>query len=194
MAVHIANANPANVNLLRGFPEGFNTMAFALFRVPTIVATYTLLMGEAPKLFPKLRWGIIEASAQWVPWIHHEVARRYEARGLPIPEDMFGERQIYVTCQTDDDIPYVLKYAGPNSIVIGNRLRPHRPIQRDRRHLHLPRDGRHRRRYPRAHPLPQPKGRSTTCRTSRRGMLGCAHAVTTKRSGGIYLASKVANE
>ena len=119
VAVHIANANPANVNLLRGFPEGFNTMAFALFRVPTIVATYTLLMGEAPKLFPKLRWGIIEASAQWVPWIHHEVARRYEARGLPVPEDMFGERQIYVTCQTDDDIPYVLKYAGPNSIVIG---------------------------------------------------------------------------
>ena len=32
---------------------------------------------------------------------------------------MFGERQIYVTCQTDDDIPYVLKYAGQNSIVIG---------------------------------------------------------------------------
>ena len=119
VAVHIANANPANVNLLRGFPEGFNTMAFALFRVPTVVATYTLLMGETPKLFPKLRWGIIEASAQWVPWVHHEVVRRYEARGLPIPEDLWGERKIYVTCQTDDDIPYVLKYAGPNSIVIG---------------------------------------------------------------------------
>jgi predicted TIM-barrel fold metal-dependent hydrolase len=30
------------------------------------------------------------------------------------------ENRIYVACQTDDDLPYILKYSGPDNIVIGS--------------------------------------------------------------------------
>ena len=90
-----------------------------MFRVPTVVCCYLLLMSERPRVFPKLRWGFIEASAQWVPWVYHEVARRYQGQGRQLPEDVFHELNIYVTCQTDDDLPYILKYSGEHSLVIG---------------------------------------------------------------------------
>jgi predicted TIM-barrel fold metal-dependent hydrolase len=106
-------------DLLRYLPGTFRTNGFALFRAPTVVACFTLLMSDLPRLFPTLRWGFIEASAQWVPWIYHEAARRYQAEGRTFPEDVFGAYQIYVTCQTDDDLPWILNYAGEHSLVIG---------------------------------------------------------------------------
>ena len=33
--------------------------------------------------------------------------------------DPFGDANIYVTCQTDDDLPYVLQHSGTRSLVIG---------------------------------------------------------------------------
>jgi predicted TIM-barrel fold metal-dependent hydrolase len=119
IAVHIANGNPANCDLLRFFPGTQRLNGFALFRAPTVLACFLLLMSELPQVFPTLRWGFIEAAAQWVPWIHNEAARRYEAEGRPFPQDVFQAYKIFVTCQTDDDLPWVLKYAGEHSLVIG---------------------------------------------------------------------------
>ena len=78
-----------------------------------------LLMSELPHVFPTLRWGFIEASSQWVPWIYHEARNRYKTAGREFPDDIFGEYKIYVTCETHDDLPWVLKYAGERSLVIG---------------------------------------------------------------------------
>src|SRR5919106_5802677 len=115
IAVHIANGNPLNADLYRLCPAG----RFAQFRIPTVAACFGLLMSEVPRHFPRLRWGFIEASAQWVPWLYKEAAIRYQAGGRTFPQDVFDEYQIFVTCQTNDDIPYILKYSGENSLVIG---------------------------------------------------------------------------
>lgn len=32
---------------------------------------------------------------------------------------MMREKRLYVACQTDDDLPYILKYSGEDNIVIG---------------------------------------------------------------------------
>ena len=76
-------------------------------------------MSEVPKVFPKLRWGFIEASAQWVPWIDREAAIRYRAAGRSFPENVFEAYSIFVTCQTNDDVPYIVRYSGENRLVIG---------------------------------------------------------------------------
>jgi predicted TIM-barrel fold metal-dependent hydrolase len=34
-------------------------------------------------------------------------------------EDVLRRNRIYVACQTDDDLPYVLKYSGEDQLVIG---------------------------------------------------------------------------
>jgi uncharacterized protein len=121
IAIHIANANPANCDLWRTAPgaEGLFASGFQIFRGPTVVACHVLLMSELPHVFPTLRWGFIEASSQWVPWIYHEARNRYKTAGREFPEDIFGAYKIYVTCETHDDLPWILKYAGERSLVIG---------------------------------------------------------------------------
>jgi len=48
------------------------------------------------------------------------VARRYEKRGERLSPDLMRDYRLYVACQTDDDLPYVLKYAGEDNLVIGS--------------------------------------------------------------------------
>jgi predicted TIM-barrel fold metal-dependent hydrolase len=117
IAVHIANGNPWLCDTYRSPYDPAST--FAMFRAPTVVACHSLIMSEIPRVFPDLRWAFIEASAQWIPWVAHEVRSRYQTAGRECPENVFRDYRIYVTCQNNDDIPYVLKYAGEHNLVIG---------------------------------------------------------------------------
>ena len=100
-------------------PAGLGTQAFAITRVPTMMSCMFLMMSEIPKVFPDLRWAFIESSAQWVPWVYIEVARRYRAEGRDFPEDIFERCRAFVTCQTDDDVPWILRYSDDGSLIIG---------------------------------------------------------------------------
>ena len=35
-------------------------------------------------------------------------------------QNIIRDNRVYVACQTDDDLPYVLKYSGEDNIVIGS--------------------------------------------------------------------------
>ena len=79
-------------------------------------------MSGLPAKFPGLRWGVIETSASWVPYLCHDLAARF-ARMYDKKFDgrtMLRDNRVYVACQTDDDLPYVLKYAGEDHLVIGS--------------------------------------------------------------------------
>ncbi|MBT5050059.1 MAG: amidohydrolase family protein [Rhodospirillaceae bacterium] len=119
MAVHIANGSDAHVELYHNAAAGSRALPFTLFRTPTVTGTMLLLMSDIKKTFPKLRWGIIEASAQWVPWIYNEAARRIQLTGTDAPKNLFEQANIFITCQTDDDLPWVLKYCGENCLLVG---------------------------------------------------------------------------
>lgn len=119
IAIHIANGNAANVALYGSVPQSHPASGFGIFRVPTVTACMFLVLGEVPQQFPKLRWGFIEASAQWIPWIHREATRRAERSGKDLPEDLFGGSNIFVTCQSDEDIPWIVKYAGEHCLMVG---------------------------------------------------------------------------
>ena len=51
-AVHIANGNPAQCELLQHIPGTFRTNGFALSRGPNLVSSFTLLMSEVPGFSP----------------------------------------------------------------------------------------------------------------------------------------------
>ena len=36
-----------------------------------------------------------------------------------MPENLFEAKNIFVTCQSDEDLPWILKYAGENCLMIG---------------------------------------------------------------------------
>jgi predicted TIM-barrel fold metal-dependent hydrolase len=92
---------------------------FSRFKLAVIGAFHSFVFHGIPQRFPKLRIGIIEVSAQWIPYAVHDLARRFARRGRPFPNNVLQENRIYVTCQTDDDLDYVLGYAGPDNLVIG---------------------------------------------------------------------------
>ena len=92
---------------------------FSKFKLAVIGAFHSFVYHGVPQRFPKLRIGIIEVSAQWIPYAVHDLARRFARRGRPFPNNVLRDNRIYVTCQTDDDLDHVLKYAGDDNLVIG---------------------------------------------------------------------------
>lgn len=115
ITVHLANGSPELMKLMTNEAGG----GFSTFRVPTVTSCYALIMSEIPRLFPRLRWGFIEVSSQWVPWVVHEAMRRSLGSALPITKECLREYNIYVSTQTDDDFPYIISYAGQDNLVIG---------------------------------------------------------------------------
>jgi predicted TIM-barrel fold metal-dependent hydrolase len=118
IAMHISNGSTAALRMLESSFD--RAGGFAAFRIPTVMETLVLMMSEVPEVFPTLRWGIVEASANWVPWIVREVQQRYLARGRgAAPENILKHFNVYVTCETTDDIEFVIKHGGDENILIG---------------------------------------------------------------------------
>ncbi len=89
------------------------------FKAPVFCAFDSLIFTDTPARFPTLRFGFVETSAQWVPYVLHQIRRRYEKRGRPLSDTIMRDYRLYVACETHDDLPYVLKYAGEDNIVLG---------------------------------------------------------------------------
>jgi predicted TIM-barrel fold metal-dependent hydrolase len=90
------------------------------FRFPVVAAFHGLMMKDVPGRFPDVRWGFVEAGAQWVPMVHQDLKVRYrDLLKQDLPDDLFEAKNVFITCQADDDVPYILKYTGENALVIG---------------------------------------------------------------------------
>ena len=92
---------------------------FCKFKLAVVGAFHSLLVDGIPDKFPGLRIAIVEVSAQWIPYAVHDLARRYQRRGKQLGANVLQDQRVYVTCQTDDDLDYILGYSGENNLVIG---------------------------------------------------------------------------
>ena len=115
ITVHLANGSPELFQLLSNEAAG----GFSTFRVPTVTACYALIMSEIPRVFPRLRWGFIEVSSQWIPWVVHEAMRRSTGSDHPVRKECLRDFHIYVSTQTDDDFSYIMSYSGEQNLLIG---------------------------------------------------------------------------
>ena len=116
IGVHIGNANTQECDLL----SQRNSNGFWRFRLASVGAFHSLLMSEVPRQFPALRFHFAEAAAQWVPYVIKDLQRRWPSRGMgAFPDDALARFRLWVSCQTDDDLAYLLKYTGESSLVIG---------------------------------------------------------------------------
>jgi predicted TIM-barrel fold metal-dependent hydrolase len=89
------------------------------FKFPVIGAFNGLLEDEIPSRFPGLRWGFIEASAQWVPYVLGEARIRLRSKGKRISDTLMNDNRFYVTTQHTDDLPGLLNEVGDDNFVIG---------------------------------------------------------------------------
>jgi predicted TIM-barrel fold metal-dependent hydrolase len=97
-----------------------NECGFSKFKLAVVGSFHALIFHEIPDKFPHTKFAFIEVSSQWVPYAIHDFARRFERGGKKVDKrDVLRKNRIYVACQTDDDLPYVLKYSGEDQLVIG---------------------------------------------------------------------------
>ena len=113
ICVHSANGSITSHDFFLDEP------GFCKFKLAVVGAFHSLVNDGIPERFPKLRIGIIEVSAQWIPYALHDLARRHTRRGRQLTNNVLKEKRVYVTCQTDDDLDYILGYAGEDNLVIG---------------------------------------------------------------------------
>lgn len=96
-----------------------NGSSVPLFKLGPIGAFATVVSSKLPELFPRLRWGFIEVRAQWIPYMCHHFYHTANKQATWWKDGLLRERRVYVAIQTDDDIPYVLQYAGEDNLIIG---------------------------------------------------------------------------
>jgi predicted TIM-barrel fold metal-dependent hydrolase len=116
ITVHIGNSNTHIPQIMASDGMGG---AFGTFRLTLIAACHAVIGTGLAKQFSGLRFAFVEASSQWVPFMIHDLRRRLETRGSRLDDDPLKANNIWVTCQTDDDLPTVLKYAGDDNLVVG---------------------------------------------------------------------------
>jgi predicted TIM-barrel fold metal-dependent hydrolase len=113
ICVHSANGSVTAYELFLDDP------GFAKFKLAVVGAFHSLVFFGIPKRFPKLKIGIIEVGAQWLPYAARDLARRYARRGRALDQDLLKDNRVYVTCQNDDDIPYILANFNEDNLLIG---------------------------------------------------------------------------
>ncbi|MEE8283826.1 MAG: amidohydrolase family protein, partial [Alphaproteobacteria bacterium] len=74
---------------------------------------------DTPAKFPDLRWGFIEVSAQWIPYMLNDLELRLKRRGRPFSKTILKDNNFFVACQVTDDLAHILDFIGPDNLVIG---------------------------------------------------------------------------
>ncbi len=116
ICVHASLGNDTMEALLS---QGRDQGNFLKFKLSVIGAFHQIVTNALPEQFPKLRFGFVETSSQWVPYVLHDLLRRFAWKGWTIGPQLMRDYRLYVACQTDDDLPYVLQYAGEDNLMCG---------------------------------------------------------------------------
>ena len=110
---HAGCGNPSFVDLTEGD-------AYTRNKVPVISAFHSLLVRNIPAKFPKLRFGFIEVAANWVPYIITDLERRVERLGRTLTKSVLADNNMFVACQTNDDLDYIINAVGDDNLMIGS--------------------------------------------------------------------------
>jgi predicted TIM-barrel fold metal-dependent hydrolase len=110
----------------------FSHGQFMRTKAAAINGVIGLILHKVPAKFPKLRFGCIEAGSMWTPFVAYDLRRqqfRQQGRessgvlGVPkleLASNLFKENRMYVTCQVDEDLPYILQCVGEDNLMVGS--------------------------------------------------------------------------
>jgi predicted TIM-barrel fold metal-dependent hydrolase len=109
----------------------FSLGQFMRTKGAVIHGVQSLLLNNLPAKFPRLRFGCIEAGSSWAPFVDYDVRRhlrtrsRDKTRVFSFPDavyaaDLFKANRIFITCQVDEDLPYILKVVGEDNLMVGS--------------------------------------------------------------------------
>ncbi|HTN69530.1 MAG TPA: amidohydrolase family protein [Methylomirabilota bacterium] len=126
ICVHIGSGTPDFVPA-----REFSLGSFMRSQLPAVHAFHTIIRHQLPAKFPKLRFGFIETGCSWIPFIAYELKRRMERAAdgagtfsqfarYTLQSELLKSNRLYVTCQVDEDLPYILKFTGEDNLMVGS--------------------------------------------------------------------------
>ena len=117
ICIHTGAGNPLLIDLA----DVERNHSFLPSRILPLIAFRDLVANKIPELFPALRFGFIEASAGWVPFLLHILRRLFSSRWNQFSDGaLFREYRLFIACEADEDISYIVKYTGEDNLIIGS--------------------------------------------------------------------------
>ncbi|HXG52890.1 MAG TPA: amidohydrolase family protein [candidate division Zixibacteria bacterium] len=108
----------------------FTLGQFMRTKLAAVHGIESLIVNNVAQRYPRLRFACIEAGASWVPFVDYDVRRRVKANRdrvsvlsgprTQLSGNLFRDNRIYVACQVDEDLPYLLSYIGEDNLVVGS--------------------------------------------------------------------------
>jgi uncharacterized protein len=92
---------------------------FSRFKLAVVSAFHELIWNGIPAQFPKTRWGFIEVSSQWLPYVLNDLGLRFKRRGKRFSSAILKEYRMYVAVQVTDDLPQIVDLVGEDHLVVG---------------------------------------------------------------------------
>jgi len=99
----------------------FHPTSFTSGTIPVLIGVYCLLISGVLDAVPKLNIAVLEAGSMWVPYMIQQLERTGVRVGGP--KDIaryFKDGRIFVGCEADEDINYLVQWMGEDSMVIGS--------------------------------------------------------------------------
>lgn len=120
MCIHTGPGCPAFTEVLDVRIGG----SFPGVRLLPVIGFQHLVTNRIPEKFPDLKIGFIETGASWVPYVLHYVERDWRRKHLlDVPHlgpDLFKNYRLFISCESDEDIPYLAQYIGEDNLIAGS--------------------------------------------------------------------------
>jgi uncharacterized protein len=112
ICLHQGNGNPRISNTV-------DATRMAVFGV--LAACGALADAHVPDQFPGLRFGFIETGASWLPYLIKDVGIRGKGAkaGYDFKTGFLAHNRFYITCDTEDDIAYLLTFGAEDYLMLG---------------------------------------------------------------------------
>jgi uncharacterized protein len=119
LAVHFAWGAPAFNDL---FTQGMDSFCSAA--MPVVMGFYSMVGGGVFERFPELKVAYLEAGCAWLPYALQRMHGRWENGNFPNlrrePAEYLRDGRIYLACEVEEDIPYVLRSLSADQLVMAS--------------------------------------------------------------------------
>jgi len=116
ICIHTGPGSPAIASVF----DVTRSHTFPHTRTLPLMAFRNLVANKVPERFPTLRFGFIEAGASWVPYVLHALRGVFGGEPERWGPALFRDYRFYCTYEEWEDLPYLLRHAGEDSLLVGS--------------------------------------------------------------------------
>ena len=115
VCIHSSNGSSVLYDYYR-----YETVGFSKFKLVVVGAFHTIVMDRIPERFPNLKMAFLEVGSQWLPYALSDLYKRAHMQGEAFDKkELLAQNRIWIGCETNDDLPYVIDTAGADHLVVG---------------------------------------------------------------------------